>query len=145
MFCCGVVFMLNILDIMAWNCNRYNHQCIDANLCPWRQIYSNLVTTLATAIALLNNCSCLVLLTLRNMSQIMLIKSVYFPNIDFKPRLTTLLQCHYIDLTLWAYYFSEKPLDFMNMLSESAEGSEIWMGFLVHYIVPPILRRIRVV
>ena len=30
--------------------------------------------------------------------------------------------------------FSEKPLDFVHILSESAEGSEIWMGFLVHGI-----------
>ena len=47
---------------------------------------------------LINNyCSCLVLITVRNMSQIMLIKSVYFPStviIDFKH-----CQCHYSGLT----------------------------------------------
>ena len=62
------------------------------NLCPWRRILSlaHLLATLATAFLkeikrfkLINNCSCLVLLSLGNMSEIMLIKSVYFPSIDF--------------------------------------------------------------
>ena len=60
------------------------------NLCPWQRINSHLLATLATAFLkeikrfkLINNCSCLVLLSLGNMSEIMLIKSVYFPSIDF--------------------------------------------------------------
>ena len=69
--------MLNILDITARNCNQYDLAC-NKIFVLGDGINSDFLIVTAflkeiKSFKLINNCSCLVLITLRNMSQMMLI------------------------------------------------------------------------